>query len=132
MCDDISTISEAFYLTTPGFPTSFNGTGSCMCTALPADGSQFQATIGIEHIELGSNKVCNEALYLSEIMEEDENIIDKCSPYQPTWESRYTIITRGIKVLFHRQVATSSNRKTVVWLGIKGKLRDVSLSGVYQ
>ena len=126
MCGNNSTISDAFYLT-PGFPTGFNGTGSCMCTALSADGSQFQAVVGIEHLELGSNEVCNEALYLSEIMKDDEHIIDKCSPYQPTRERRHTIITRGITVVFNRKFATISNRKTVVWLTIEGKLTDVKL-----
>ena len=126
MCSDMSTISKALWLTSPGFLADFNGTGFCMCTAEPIQASRFTASVHVEHIILSDQTVCNASFDIFKIDAIKQNVVSECSPSQIKPRS-YLFDTRRITVSFSRKIPINAKKKTVVWVAIHGKLKNISL-----
>ena len=82
----------------------------------------FSVTIDIEHAALPDINVCNEEFQFL-ISKNDKNVTMyfKCSPSQAL-SGIYSSNATEITILFKREVATNSDKKAVVGLGIQGKL----------
>ena len=120
MCSNISGISHSSYLTSPGFPAGFHGTGFCICTMKPVKEKWVRASIQVEHIMLSDLETCNEVFSISISTGRQQKVVHECSPTQ-FGPRRFLVRAREIRVSFRRVFPNNAMEKSVLWLGFFGK-----------